>query len=141
MLYGGTWEERDISIQTARRVAAALHADGLAITPIRWDVGGWVVLPENEPDLTTPGTALSPIKALSTVVDDGLGVVFVALHGGPGEDGTVQGFLETAGVPYTGARVEGSAISGNKEACLGGNYLVRGGICYQACPVRYIVNF
>ncbi|MEM7166860.1 MAG: D-alanine--D-alanine ligase [Planctomycetota bacterium] len=115
LLYGGTWEERDVSIQSARRVAAALHADGLSIIPIRWDVGGWVVLPDNEPDLTTPGTAMPPLAALGSVVADGLGVVFVALHGGLGEDGTVQGFLETAGVPYTGARVEGSAICGNKE--------------------------
>lgn len=115
LLFGGTWEERDISIQSARRVAAALHADGLSIIPIRWDVGGWVVLADNEPDLTTPGTALPPLQALGSVMEDGLGVVFVALHGGVGEDGTVQGFLETAGIPYTGARVEGSALCGNKE--------------------------
>jgi D-alanine-D-alanine ligase len=42
-------------------------------------------------------------------------VVFLALHGGTGEDGTLQAFLDLAGIPYTGSRHLGSASAMNKD--------------------------
>lgn len=123
LLYGGTWDERNISVASAACVARALAQDGLPVSPVRWDSSGWCLLPDFDPDLPDaeavlrePGVPRSPMVVLEELLADGLGVVFNSLHGGPGEDGTIQGFLETAGVPYTGAGVHGSAISGNKES-------------------------
>ncbi|MFQ5655696.1 MAG: D-alanine--D-alanine ligase [Planctomycetota bacterium] len=115
LLYGGTWDERDISIASAREVAEALRGDGLQVTPVRWDGPGWAVLGDDEGDLEAPAPHHSPPEALRELQAGGLGVLFNSLHGGPGEDGTLQGFLETVGIPYTGAGVLGSAVSLNKE--------------------------
>ena len=119
LLYGGHWEEREVSIESAAGAAAALVSEGLVVTPVRWDVDGWVALPDlsdgDSIDLAATGIALPPIGVLSELVNNGLGIVFNCLHGGPGEDGTVQGFLELSGVPYTGASVSGSAVTGNKH--------------------------
>src|SRR6185436_8086223 len=60
---------------------------------------------------------LAPAKALETVraATEGTDVVFIALHGGEGEDGTIQAILDVAGVPYTGSGVLASAVAMNKE--------------------------
>lgn len=127
LLYGGYWDERDISIESAKQVAVALCRDELLVTPVRWDVGGWVRLRDLQPAeinttpqridvLTQPGVVRAPFEVMAELRADGLGVVFLALHGGPGEDGTIQGFLEVCGVPYTGAGVHGSAIACNKQS-------------------------
>lgn len=114
VLYGGSWDEREVSIESGALVVSALRSGGLDVTPVRWDGDGWVIL-DAEADVREPGIALPPLAAMHQLRDEGLGVVFIALHGGPGEDGTVQGFLELAGVPYTGAGVHASAICMNKE--------------------------
>lgn len=127
LLYGGYWDEREISIESAKQVAIALCRDGLLVTPIRWDAGGWVRLPDldsaginagpaNAAALTRDGLVRAPFEVMAELRAAGLGVVFLALHGGPGEDGTIQGFLEVCGVPYTGAGVHGSAIACNKQS-------------------------
>lgn len=115
LLFGGTWDERPISIASAHRVLLTLRAAGLPVQPIRWDAGGWVVLDPEIQDLNGAGVPLPPPAVIHEQRTLGVGVMFLALHGGPGEDGTVQGFLETCGMPYTGAGVHGSAMAGNKE--------------------------
>ncbi|MCI0650702.1 MAG: hypothetical protein L0Z55_02335 [Planctomycetes bacterium] len=115
LLFGGDWEERDVSIASAQRVAAALRDDALSLTPVRWDAGGWVVLANDETQLSVPGIGRSPLEVMGDLCADGIGVVFNCLHGGPGEDGTVQGLFELAGVAYTGAGVHGSVAGFNKE--------------------------
>jgi D-alanine-D-alanine ligase len=65
-------------------------------------------------DLTrAPAAALAELSAPGPAGE--IDVVFVALHGAFGEDGTVQGFLETAGVAYTGSGVAASAFAMDKE--------------------------
>ncbi|MCG3135625.1 MAG: D-alanine--D-alanine ligase B [Planctomycetes bacterium] len=62
--------------------------------------------------------AQSPPSAIARMSGDGvapLDAVFVALHGAFGEDGTVQGFLETLGIPFTGSGVAASALAMDKE--------------------------
>ena len=116
VLYGGPWAEREVSIATAEQVIPALRDAALHLTPVRWDLDGWVILPDGAEDLRVEGDPLPPLDALGELSRNGLGVVFNALHGGPGEDGTIQGFLEIAGVPFTGAGVGGSALGFNKAA-------------------------
>ena len=67
----------------------------------------------------TPATALAvteSAEALPAGLRSGLDVVLIMLHGPRGEDGTIQGLLELAGLPYVGARVLGSAIGMDKIA-------------------------
>lgn len=92
VLRGGYSREAEVSAKSAREVAAALTTAGLDVSVI--DLG---------PDLTRHLLDLNP------------DVVFPALHGAPGEDGTVQGYLEMLGFPYVGAGVHGSATAMDKS--------------------------
>ncbi|MEM7260896.1 MAG: D-alanine--D-alanine ligase [Planctomycetota bacterium] len=119
VIFGGYWEEREVSVESARTMIPALQADsdagpGLEVIPVRWDFDGWTVL-GSDADLLDPGVAGHPLEVLADLRRTGLGVVFNALHGGPGEDGSLQGLLEVSGTPYTGASVHASAVSMNKE--------------------------
>lgn len=91
VLYGGASPERPISLESGAAVAAALERAGHTVSRI--DAG---------PDLARQLEAVAPE------------VVWNALHGGAGEDGTVQGCLGTLGLPFTGSGVLGSALAMNK---------------------------
>ena len=92
VLMGGPSAEAEVSRMSAREVAAGLIAAGHRATSIELDRR---CAPE-----------------LLTLVPD---VVFPALHGPPGEDGTVQGFLELLGLPCVGSGVHGSAVGMDKS--------------------------
>ena len=126
VLFGGQSAEHDVSCTTARHVLAA--AD-----PARYDVeplgitreGVWVradharaalergaaALPEA---LAADGPEVEPQAAVVPADEHDRVVVLPLLHGPMGEDGTVQGLLELAGVPYVGAGVLGSAVAMDK---------------------------
>lgn len=89
VLYGGWSSEREISLRSGTCVIESLKRQGYMVKPI--DV---------QPDF---------IRKLK-----GIDIAFVALHGRPGEDGTIQGILEFLGIPYTGSGVLGSAIGMDK---------------------------
>lgn len=91
VLYGGLSEEREISIKSGKAVSKALEKKGFTV--LEYDFKGKL-----EEILTT----FSP------------DIVFIALHGKFGEDGTVQGALEISGVPYTGSDVLTSSVCMNK---------------------------
>ena len=92
VLMGGLSAEREVSLASGAAVLGALKDAGYNATPVVYDGPGLVRdLYEIKPDL-----------------------VFLALHGKFGEDGTVQGLLETMGLPYTGAGVTGSAMAMDK---------------------------
>lgn len=92
VLRGGYSREAEVSAKSAREVAAGLIAAGHTAPII--DLG---------PTLTRDVLEFAP------------DVVFPALHGAPGEDGTVQGYLEMLGLPYVGAGVHGSATAIDKS--------------------------
>ncbi len=84
VLLGGVSAEREISLRTGSAVCEALRSLGYAVTAIEVQSdGGW----------------LSQARQVD--------VVFIALHGKFGEDGTVQAVLEVLGIPYTGSGVHG----------------------------------
>jgi D-alanine-D-alanine ligase len=95
VLYGGISAEREVSLASGRQVIAALTEAGFDVRPI--EVG---------PDLGAVIAALSPAPD----------VVFNALHGRFGEDGTIQGVLDWLGIPYTHSGVRASALAMDKQA-------------------------
>jgi D-alanine-D-alanine ligase len=121
VLAGGRSSEHEISLASARSVAAALDPARYETTTIeigrdgRWElVAGGHALPEAaEAVETLPVLASSsPARAIGEV-----DVVLPILHGPFGEDGTVQGLLELAGVAYVGAGVAASALCMDKDLC------------------------
>lgn len=125
VLFGGQSAEHDVSCVTARHVVAAADPDRYRIDPVGITRDGtWVraedartalargvaALPEA---LVADGSAVDHETAVVPLADETV-VVFPLLHGPMGEDGTVQGLLEQAGVPYVGAGVLGSAVAMDK---------------------------
>ncbi len=125
VLFGGQSAEHDVSCTSARHVLAAIDPARYAVEAIgitrdgRWVRAddalralerGVAALPER---LSADGPHVDPLPALSSTTDEAP-VVFPVLHGPQGEDGTVQGFLELANVPYVGCGVLSSALSMDK---------------------------
>jgi D-alanine-D-alanine ligase len=92
VLTGGTSAEREISLLTGKAVLAALLERGVDARPL-------------DPQCDSL-TRLSP---------EHFDRVWIALHGRGGEDGAIQGYLETVGLPYTGSGVAGSALAMDKH--------------------------
>jgi D-alanine-D-alanine ligase len=95
VLLGGISAEREVSLTSGRQVVAALETAGFTVTPI---------------EVTADLAAL--IAALSPPPD----VVFNALHGRFGEDGSIQGVLDYLGIPYTHSGIRASALAMDKAA-------------------------
>jgi D-alanine-D-alanine ligase len=100
VLYGGRSGEHEVSIRSAESVIAAMN-------PVRYDVTRIFITQEGRWE---PGPILPVPDA-----NPGIDVVFPVLHGTFGEDGTMQGLLELAGLPYVGAGVLASAVAMDKE--------------------------
>jgi D-alanine-D-alanine ligase len=127
VLFGGRSAEHDISCVTARHVLAAVDPGRYRIQPVAITrEGRWVLAehaaralaegPDALPDaLPTTGPTLEPLAATRPVGDETV-VVLPLLHGPLGEDGTVQGLLELADVPYVGCGVLASALAMDKGA-------------------------
>ena len=122
VILGGRSSENPISIASAASVIEALEQDGNDVVSVQIDrSGGWTLGPGRlalEPGSgTEPGSRVPdrlPGKEIATTLSD-VDVVFPVLHGPFGEDGTVQGLLELANVPYVGAGVLGSALCMDKD--------------------------
>lgn len=91
VLMGGQSSERDVSLRTGQAVHQSLLRRGYQAIAI--DVG---------PNL------------FRDVTENKIELAFLSLHGPGGEDGTIQGFLETLGIPYTGSGVQASAMGMHK---------------------------
>jgi len=128
VLTGGTSAERDVAIASAVQVVAALRARGHEVAVVDTARG---YIPETDEVALLSGTvgteppSIAQLQALErglllsglanlAVVRDA-DVLFLALHGGRGEDGTIQTLLEMVGVPYTGSGRLGSAMAMDKD--------------------------
>ena len=133
VLFGGRSGEHEVSLRSAWRVLSAIDSEKYECVPIaigkdgRWRTGIDTLrlledaqrelrpMPDHGVELTAPSDptrhALLPIAGGSPIPLD---VVFPVLHGTYGEDGTVQGLLELADIPYVGAGVLGSAVGMDK---------------------------
>lgn len=129
ILYGGRSGEHEVSLKSAASVVKNLDPSKYQVTAIgidkagRWHLQGTIV----STMMPGQGDSLSIVPSshpVSIVPSDGIhersgrlviDCVFPVLHGDFGEDGTMQGLLELAGLPYVGAGVLGSAASMDKE--------------------------
>jgi D-alanine-D-alanine ligase len=116
---GGRSSEREVSLRSGRSVVEALAPERYDVREIEIGADGrWRLPPAaSRPELATAGDSLpAPVPVAGTVEPLGeIDVVFPVLHGPFGEDGTVQGLLELAGVAYVGAGVTASALAMDKD--------------------------
>ena len=138
MLFGGRSTEHAISCVSAGSVLAAIDRDKYDVLPIGITPDGrWVLAPDDPAALAMQGRQLPAVDPTGTalvlpgdptakglvVLEPGdaahelgsVDVVFPLLHGPYGEDGTLQGLLELAGVPYVGSGVFASAVAMDKH--------------------------
>ena len=127
VLFGGTSEERDVSIASAAQIIPALRGLGHEVFAV--DTAAGRLPSAEETKQLVAGVAAAPPsvatmqsvrdRAASLTVDAadirGADVVFLALHGGAGEDGRVQAMLDLAGVAYTGSNHIASAAAMDKD--------------------------
>ncbi len=128
VLTGGTSAERDVALASGQQITAALRERGHTVHVV--DLATGFVPPEQEAALLPGGVGREPppaerLRELERgMLSAGLGevpavreadVVFIALHGGVGEDGTVQAVLDVIGVPYTGSGHLASALAMDKD--------------------------
>ena len=97
VLKGGWSAEREVSLETGKNIENALKKSGLKVVGL---------------ELPSEQNFEVIIKKLKEVKPD---ICFIAFHGSPGEDGTIQGALELLKIPYTGSGVLASALSLNKK--------------------------
>jgi D-alanine-D-alanine ligase len=113
VLMGGRSSEHEVSLASARSVLDALDPERYDAVTVeigrdgRWELG-------TGEDGSVAETLPMPTARVPATLGD-VDVVFPVLHGPFGEDGTVQGLLELAGVPYVGAGVLGSALAMDKD--------------------------
>lgn len=103
VLSGGSSLERDVSLRSGARVIEALRDLDYAVSPLDLDE-----------------------RLVQTLLDGTIDVVFLALHGRAGEDGTIQRLLDLLGLPYTGPDATASALAWDKSVSKG--ILRRGGV-------------
>lgn len=125
---GGTSAERDVSIASGMRIVDALRSRGHDVTA--FDTARGVIERKDEAAVAAAGmkaqppsletlanmerASLSPTLGTVPAVRDA-DVVFLALHGGQGEDGTIQALLDLSGVRYTGSGHLASALAMDKD--------------------------
>lgn len=135
ILFGGQSDEHDVSLRSAQTVMRALDPAKFEVLPIgitregSWLAGGdpmrqltsqsplFAVGPgESTPEPPDPAASAVEVAPAAgpAVLNGQVDVVFPVLHGPRGEDGTVQGLLELANLPYVGSGVLGSAVAMDK---------------------------
>lgn len=126
VLMGGTSAERDVSLASGEAIVKGLKEAGHQVLAI--DTSKGYKLPEGQTRFLPNGVKAEPpdVKALQaegkkmalkTIESFSLSdveLVFLALHGGQGEDGIIQALLELSGIPYTGSGVLASALAMDK---------------------------
>lgn len=133
VMFGGQSDEHDVSIRSAQTVINTIDSDRYDVVPIGITrTGQWIVngdpmaalvdaSPElssgQEPDAVGEVDAVAPVAGANSLMSQGqqpIDVVLPVLHGPFGEDGSIQGLLEVAGVPFVGSGVLGSALAMDK---------------------------
>jgi D-alanine-D-alanine ligase len=127
VLFGGTSEERDVSIASAAQIIPALRAAGHRVVAVDTATGrlpatderrllesGVAPQPPTEQSIADIRASALALNASNIDVRD-VDVVFIALHGGAGEDGRLQAMLDLAGLSYTGSSHIASAAAMDKD--------------------------
>src|SRR5262249_53327313 len=133
VVFGGPSPEHDISILTGLQAARALAGDGADVCCLYWTKAAtWLRMPvdaeakdflDHTPkgavavELRVPGGFVEPKRMRASGLE--LDVILNCCHGGPGEDGTLTGLLELAGLAVSGPRPQPSALMMDKLAATG----------------------
>lgn len=127
VMFGGTSEERDVSIASGSQVVKALRSRGHDVVAVDTATGVLNAAAETrlmssdvrmappgseQLDVLRTGDATSILRAPEM---EGVEVIFLALHGGAGEGGTLQALLELTNIPFTGSGMLGSAVAMDKD--------------------------
>ena len=116
VLMGGRSSEREISLRTGRGIAQALRNLGHTVASI--DAASGRLLPAGDEEAGAPPlAALEPVGETALLRAETLAqaeVIFIALHGAAGENGTLQALLDLTGRPYTGCGMLASALAMDK---------------------------
>jgi D-alanine-D-alanine ligase len=127
VLFGGTSAERDVSLASGAEVVRALRSAGHDVVAVDTATGvlteeqeskllrgvvGALPPPREELDMLQNGSIPALMQAPEL---EGVEVLFLALHGGAGEGGTLQGLLDLVRIPYTGSGMLGSAMAMDKD--------------------------
>jgi D-alanine-D-alanine ligase len=122
VIYGGRSGEHEVSVASAASIFKHLDPQRYEAIPIRIEKdGGWVLAGAAPKAISAAevlqqgqSEGLQRVEPTTAIARGGIDVVFPVLHGPYGEDGTVQGLLELANVPYVGCGVLGSAVGMDK---------------------------
>lgn len=122
LIFGGRSDEHDVSVVSARSVAAALGGGGHEVVPMAIDRRGlWATDDESRRVLDGSGDRTDQVLTFTgahrlnpRLLNDSFDVAFPVLHGPYGEDGRIQGLLEMVDVPYVGCGVAASALCMDK---------------------------
>ena len=132
VLFGGMSPEHEVSLRSAEFVLGCLDPEKYNVYPVGiTKEGNWILFGSNDYSMLPSGqwlecaenrpAAISPVRGQGLlrfeddrVVQEQIDVVFPVLHGENGEDGTVQGLLQLAGIAYVGPHVSASAVSMDK---------------------------
>ncbi len=123
VIFGGRSGEHEVSLRSAESIIRSLDASKYEVIPIgithegRWltSKNALALLPARETIDKTLASGESITLAPEPGAERFVDVIFPVLHGTYGEDGTIQGLLELANVPYVGAGVLGSAVGMDKD--------------------------
>ena len=130
LLFGGESAEHEVSVISARSVCSAIDSSRYDVLPVGLSRAGQWCLSESGYDaLDCQAVSAEKMTSVHLAIDSGalirsdngrpveevFDIAFPLLHGPNGEDGTVQGLLELAGLPYVGAGVAASAVGMDKE--------------------------
>lgn len=135
ILFGGKSAEHEVSLQSAKNVIDAIDKNKFAVTLIGIDKNGrWYLndasqflLHDDDPKnikmqhlqqevaLVAGRNSQQMVQLANAEISAALDVVFPILHGPLGEDGTIQGLLKLANIPFVGAGVLGSAVGMDKD--------------------------
>lgn len=159
VLCGGPSTEFEVSLSSGRFVCKHMHAThGRQIRPViisrsgRWIISNRVINGENDRDWLdnffetaardagSSGIGCGLPESLRQMLDEQVDCVFLAFHGQFGEDGAIQGLLQTARIPYTGSGILASSVAFNKAASLGifaaaGLPVAKSVICTRETPL------
>ena len=123
VIFGGRSGEHEVSLRSAESVIRSLDPSKYEVVPIAITHEGRWLGTRDAMKLLSPGEAIQaalktgePMAVVPEPQRNGaVDVFFPIVHGTYGEDGTIQGLLELAGVPYVGAGVLGSAVGMDKD--------------------------
>ena len=132
VLFGGVSPEHEVSLRSAESVLNQMDPEKYNILPVGiTKEGDWILYGGNDYALLPSGkwqdhpgnrcAIISPVRGQGllsfegeAVVRERIDVVFPVLHGANGEDGSMQGLLQMAGIPYVGPHISASAVSMDK---------------------------